>query len=438
MWTTFWLSSSLAVAHVGAPVDAVDVHAVDADARVLEASIGLGWTADGEDWRWVCHEAITTPEAVILPRYAVAGRRWLATVPRLEQSRTEDDAVYWTDDGCTWTASMGLSGHEVPAIDLDVAGLLALAVTADASASANGIWRSADGGTTFDLILSVDGHQFTSVLFSNGDSGVAVAGSYDNEGRGWLHWSADAGLTWESRSVVDGEVVVMAVHPSDAELGYFVVDGVGVETLYRTGDAGRTVEELLAPDNYISDVEVHASGAIWVAVGGTAFLHAADGRTLELVTEAPPGLGVAVDGDRVLLATRYELVNDALSEGSLAEGFTPQFSFASFDGALECPSGTRGQDVCAPLFRQLQVSLGLIGDTGLYGDTGETTPGTGAGGDGSSDHGSGTGTGFGDSADPEGGGRVDPVASKDAGCGGSAWVWLLPLGLFGFRRPRGA
>ena len=430
-WFLF-LSGSLAAAHVGAPIDSVDVHPVATDGRVLEASIGLGWTADGEDWRWVCHEAITTTDAVILPRYAVAGRRWVANVPRLEQARTQSDAIYWTDDGCSWTAATGMTGHEVPALDLDPSGTIALAVTADEDSDANGIWRSVDGGMAFEPVLSMAGHRFTSVRLSRGATEVAAAGSIDASGQGWMHWSSDAGRTWESRSVIEGEVVVMALHPTHSEVGYFVIDGVGVETLYRTADAGRTVEELLPPENYISDVEVGPAGDLWVAFGGTAFLHAADGQTLELVTTAPPGLGVFVDSDRVLLATRFELVNDALSEGSLTEGFAPRFSFVSFDGPLECPEGTEGHDVCVPLFPILQESLGMGGETGT-GDgsdleTGDDGMGGGASGGGVPS----------DTAARGEDGRVDPVASKNTGCGSSAWVWLLPLGLFGLGRPRGA
>ena len=61
-----WLLLTLtAQAHVGAPIDAIDAQAVDrADARLLEASIGVFWTDDGDDWRWVCHEAVTTADAI--------------------------------------------------------------------------------------------------------------------------------------------------------------------------------------------------------------------------------------------------------------------------------------------------------------------------------------------------------------------------------------
>jgi hypothetical protein len=426
MWIHLWAIGGLAGAHVGAPVDAVDVHQVETVGRVIEGSVGLAWTADGEDWRWVCHEAITTPDAVVLPRYAVAGRRWLATVPRLSEARTENDAVYWTDDGCSWSVASGLAGHEVPAIDLDPSGTLALAVTADEATGENAIWRSTDGGQSFEEVMSLRGHLFTSVLFADGATGTAAAGSVDAAGLGWAHWSTDAGVSWQSRQVIDGELVMMALHPAEARTGYFVVDGLGVETLYRTDDGGASAELLLDPEGFISDVEVGVSGELWVAFGGNAYLYAADGRTLDLVTEAPPGLGVSLATDRVMLATRFELVNDALAEGNIEEGFTPRFSFISFDGPLECAEGTPGHDVCAPLFPLLQESLGLVGDTG--------SPAGSGGGSGGADADDG-----GPSTDTSGSGaddRVDAAASKDAGCGGGAWVWLLPLGLIGLARPR--
>jgi len=420
MFLAFVLASVPALAHVGAPVDAVDIHPVGEAGRALEASVGLGWTEDGLDWRWVCHEAITTPDAVITPAYAFSGRRWLATVPRLEQSRTGADAVYWTDDGCTWSSALGLSGREVPAVDLELAGTIALAVTGDAE-GANSIYRSNDGGVSFEAALTLDDHIFNSVVIARGSAGTAVAGSVDASGRGYLHWSGDQGVSWTSTGVFDGEVVAMALHPTDPSVGYAVVDGTGVETLLRTGDGGRTVEVLIDPETYIADVEVGADGQVWVAFGGTAFLHAADGVTFELVTEAPPGLGVSLVDDQVLLATRYEFVNSALSEGSLSSGFEPVFTFESFDGALECPAGTRGADVCTPLFPRLQESLGL----GDFPDTGGSS-------------GSGAGSDRGDSGSAVGGPAVG--ASKDSGgCGSRAWLLLLPAVFFGGfrRRPAG-
>jgi hypothetical protein len=414
---------SLARAHVGAPVDAIDIHAVGDSGRLLEASIGLAWSESGDEWHWVCHEAITTADAVVTPHYAVAGRRWLGTVPRLEQARTGSDAVYWTDDGCTWTAATGLSGHEVPEVALNADGTIALAVTAD-TADSNSIHRSTDGGQTFTPVLTLPNHTFTSVVANPGGLSTAMAGSVDADGMGYLHWSTDDGATWQSHAVIEGEVVAMALHPADASQGYAVIDGTGVETLLRTTDAGESVDVILDPEGFIADVAVGADGAAWVAFGGSAFLHAADGVDFEVATEAPPGLGVQVLSDRVLLATRFELVNSALAEGSRADGFTGVFSFTSFDGPLSCPAGTPGADVCAPLFEVLQTSLGLGGE----GDTGSGGEGEGEGG--------GTGVDTEDPTDSPDSVEADASEDKSTGCGGSAWVVLLPFGLLGGQRRR--
>jgi len=407
-------------AHVGAPVDAVDVHAVDHDGRALEASIGLFWTEDGEDWRWVCHEAVTTDTAIITPRYAIAGRRWLVSVSRLEETRTLQDAVYWTDDGCTWTVSDGLTGREVPEVAIDDVGTIALAVTDDEGTAANHIFRSTDGGQTFAAVLEVPDQQLTSVVLGPNALGTAMVGGLDTDGNGWLHWSTDHGETWDSHLVAVGEVVAMAVHPTNANVGFAVIDGVGVETLLRTEDAGASVEVVLDPDGAITDVEVEASGGTWVSFSGSAYLYAEDGVEFGLVTNAPPGIGLGLQADNTMLATRFELVNDALAEGTRADGFTPRFSFVAVDGPLECAEGTHGADICGPLYPLLEQSLGLVEPV----DTGGSE-GSGDGGDG-------------DVPSPDTASIDSDATDKSdstCGCNKGAWVLLLPLGAFA-RRPR--
>ena len=418
-----WLLLTLnAMAHVGAPIDAIDAQAVAGpDGRLLEASIGLFWTDDGEDWRWICHEAVTTADAVITPRYAAAGRRWLVNIPRLEQARTLEDAVYWTDDGCSWSAATGLTGHEVPEVAIDEVGAVALAVTADEDAESNHIYRSTDGGQSFTAVKTVPAQRLTSVVMAPSALGTAMVGGVDTAGNGWLHWSSDRGETWDSHEVVEGEVLAMALHPTDAKLGYAVIDGVGVETLLRTDDSGRTVSTLLSPDGALTDVEVEPTGGVWVSFAGNAYLYAEDGLEYELVTDAPPGAGVGLADGLVMLATRFELVNEALVEGTRDGGFTPRFTFLSVDGPLTCPTGSEGADICDPLYPVLIESLGEPLDTGGLPD----------GGDGGDDGEGGAGASADDTAAPS------PTADKDGTCGcrQGAWVLLLPLGLL-FRRPR--
>jgi len=124
-----------------------------------------------------------------------------------------------------------------------------------------------------------------------------------------------------------------------------------------------------------------------------------------------------------LLATRFELVNSALSEGTRADGFEPVFSFVSFDGPLDCPADTAGAEVCAPLYPRLLTSLGLGGGS----DTGGGGGAEGGGGDGTAD-----GYDAADSAEPS---RGDGASSKGGeGCGKAGLLLLLPFGLIGVRR----
>lgn len=420
-----WLLVALAAhAHVGAPIDAIDAHAVEADGRLLEASIGVFWTEDGSDWRWICHEAVTTPEALITPHYAVSGRRWLVSIARLEEARTLEDAVYWTDDGCTWNVATGLTGREVPEVAIDDSGTVALAITNDEGTTANHIFRSTDGGQSFSAVLEVPEQLLTSVVMAPSALGTAMVGGVDIAGNGWLHWSADHGETWDSHLVVEGEVVAMALHPTDAQVGYAVIDGVGIETLLRTDDAGRSVAVVLDPDGALTDVEVEAGGGVWVSFAGTAYLYAEQGVDYALVTDAPPGIGLGLNDELVMLATRFELVNDALSEGTREAGFTPRFTFTSVDGPLTCPEGSQTADICGPLYPVLVESLGERRDTGSPLDSG------GGGGGGDVDGGDVDGS----SQDTAAQSATD---GKDASCGcqQGAWVLLLPLGFF-LRRPR--
>ena len=222
----------------------------------------------------------------------------------------------------------------------------------------------------------------------------------------------------------------MALHPTDRQVGYAVINGVGVETLLRTDDAGASVSVVLAPDGALTDVEVESTGGVWVSFAGNAYLYAEDGVEYELVTDAPPGIGVGLHNELVMLATRFELVNDALAEGTREDGFTPRFTFLSVDGPLTCPEGSQVAEICEPLYPLLIESLGERLDTGMPLDSGDDGGGV-SGGSGSGTGGTGAdGTSSDDTAT---GSAADQ--DKSCGCNQGAWILLLPLGLL-LRRPR--
>jgi hypothetical protein len=394
-------------AHVGAPLDAVDLHPQPGGGLVLQASVGLVHTSDGEDWRWICHEAVTTPEAVILPRYAVAGRRWLVTVPELAQARDGQHAVWWTDDGCTWAPSGGLTGQEVPAIAISADGAVALAATTGPEAP--GLHRSTDGGASFGVALQPGGPVTSAWISPDGAHAWATADLGD-AGHLLLH-SADGGLSWTARPADPAlappgiGLRVLAGHPSDAAQAWLVVDDVGPDRLLHATGSGAALRLALSPDGAITDAEVRGDGEVWLAFAGTAFLQSADGVDFQLVEAAPPGLGLAFGPDAVWLATRFELLNSAVAVGDPAAGFTPTFSFVDLDGPLACPAGTEGAEVCVPLYGVLEdVLIGGGLDSGAAPDSGGTPAAGGGGG------------------------------AKERGCGGGALGVLALLGLGASRR----
>ena len=398
-------------AHVGAPLDAVDLHPQPGGGLVLQASVGLIHSADGDDWRWVCHEAVTMPEAVILPRYAVAGRRWLVTVPELAQARGGQDAVWWTEDGCTWTAAAGLTGQEVPAIAISADGALALAATAGPGAP--GVSRSTDGGATFTAAVAPGG-PVRSVWLSP-DGQIAWAAADLGDGGHVVLQSADGGATWTAHPADPAlapagvGLRVLAGHPTDPAEAWLVVDDVGPDRLLHATAGGAALRLALSPDGALTDAEQRDDGELWLAFSGTAFLRSDDGVEFHLVEAAPPGLGLAFGDGAVWLATRFELLNSAVAVGDAEAGFVPTFSFTDLDGPLECPAGTAGAEVCAPLYGVLEdVLLGGGLDSGGAIDSAGGAPAAGGrGGD------------------------------KDGGCGGGAALALIGLAALGAsgRRP---
>lgn len=378
--TALLLLTRLAAAHVGAPLDSIDVHPVQGNpsGRILEASVGLVVTSDGDDWRWVCHEAVTTPDAVVAPRYAAESGRTLAWVPDLAQARTEADAVYWTDDHCEWTPSTGLTGETVDDVALFADGTVALAVTDDGDGT-DAIYRSTDGGQSFSLLEdTVTDGIFTGITVSA--TGVAIASVEHEESHTELWWSTDGGSSWAvstiERQTPDGAPIglqVGALHPTNPATAYIWTDLPERDVLLRTNDAGTTWTPVLEADGFITDVSVGADNHVWVGLSGQGWLSSDNGIDFSLSTSAPPGLGVHEAADATWVASRFELLNEALYEGTEAGGFTPVFSFYDLDGPLDCPADSTSAQVCDPLYGILENTLfGTTGDTGLPDDDPDT------------------------------------------------------------------
>src|SRR5262249_43600749 len=181
------------------------------------------------------------------------------------------DGVYKsTDAGETWT-NVGLPKSEhIPRVLVhpkngDV--VFACAAGALWSDSADrGLYRTADGGKTWDLVLKGSNLSTgcSSVTIDPGSPDVLFAGMWDFRRKGWtfrsggdgprapsgsgLYRSADAGRTWtELPAGRDGLPpkpwgrVEVVVAPSDAKIVYALIESDS-SALYRSSDGGKTWE----------------------------------------------------------------------------------------------------------------------------------------------------------------------------------------------------
>lgn len=118
--------------------------------------------------------------------------------------------------------------------------------------SGNGVWLSTDGGETWDLVPS-------------GSLKCTAIAVHPTDPTVW--YVAGTGGVWRSgtEQVLSGHVTDLVMDPTDPELLYAAVFGIG---LYRSGDGGKTWGPVLAPMTFgYSHIAMGLSGAY-----GTSFL----------------------------------------------------------------------------------------------------------------------------------------------------------------------
>jgi len=413
MWIALLLTASPppAHAHAGADITAVDVERQD----LIET--GFGVLLDRDDrWQWICHEAVTTDDAIITPRYTISPDDvMLVAVPDLEQARELGHAVYRSVDGCSWDPVQGLDDQAVSNVlflDADVA----LASTAELrDGRTGGLFRSHDGGQSFSVVEPVEqGRLF--LRFAASDQAVWTASFVPDEpDRAQAHVSTDGGQTWTTHDLdlsawtetqTTLSVQPLAAHgPDQAWIAASVLTG---HVLLHTTDAGQSWQVAHTFDGTLLDGGVGPDGAVWVLEGPTGTWRSTNGSDFARVN-APPAVGIGVFDTYATLATSvaftggltYTLAPDGESAITLAG--------PDLDGPLDCPADSDQAQVCEALWDNVRIAQPV--DTGDTGDSGDDTD----------------------------------ADVPDPGCGcasaGSPTLAILPLGLLGglalLRRRRG-
>jgi photosystem II stability/assembly factor-like uncharacterized protein len=173
------------------------------------------------------------------------------------------DGVYRSRDGGTTWARMGLERSEhiaeilVDPRDSDVVYVAAEGPLWSAGGE-RGLFKTADGGSTWDAILDIDEDTgVTSVAFAPGNPDVIYAATYQRRRRAWsflgggpgsgIHKSADAGATWVrvSEGLPEGDMgkIGLAVTPAAPDVVFATIEADTSERgFYRSADRGESWE----------------------------------------------------------------------------------------------------------------------------------------------------------------------------------------------------
>ncbi|MCX5744911.1 MAG: hypothetical protein NT062_20675 [Proteobacteria bacterium] len=364
----------------------------DAHSQYVRTTFGLLISHDDCTFRWVCEQNIGYGGAFD-PKYAIAtdGTIFATTYNGLRVSR---------DNGCTFTtatadAPVGDPGRIaelwIDAIDIGPTGEIWVA-TAD-SGHPNNVYRSTDNGVTFaPRGMSSPTIWWKSVLVAPTDpqrayvTGYQVAGVAPDGGQlpptAHLMRTDDGGATWfESplAGVTLGQQAVsyvVGVSPTDADTILYATEyshPPSGDRLYRSRDGGATLTEVLATTSHIHNVTFLDASTVVVAAGpADSFISVDGGATfaplkgyLDAQNNAPQLDCVGKRGDELFgCGANWNPDFKAIVRSTDAAHWTKVTRFVEIAGPLECPAGTPGADVCAPLWSGsggLQEQFGTTG-----------------------------------------------------------------------------
>ncbi|NNC80437.1 MAG: glycosyl hydrolase [Acidimicrobiales bacterium] len=174
------------------------------------------------------------------------------------------DGVYRSDDGGESWLQIGLERSEhISDILIDPRDGNVVYVAAEgplwSSGGERGLYKTTDGGATWELVLSVDDDTgVTSAVFAPDDPDVIYAATYQRRRRVWsflgggpgsgIHTSSDRGQTWTkaTKGLPEGEMgrIGLAVTPAAPEIVYATIEAADEKEkgFYRSTNRGRTWE----------------------------------------------------------------------------------------------------------------------------------------------------------------------------------------------------
>jgi photosystem II stability/assembly factor-like uncharacterized protein len=289
---------------------------------VASASGGLWKTTNrGHTWRNVFDDmpvstfgdvAISASDANIV--YAGTGEQ------NNRQSTSWGNGVYRSDDGGETWRHLGLdeTRHigkvEIDPTDPDVVFVAALG-NLWREHEARGVFRSRDGGGTWEKVLYVDAHTgAVDMVMDPSDPNTLYAATYQRRRRTWgfngggpgsgIYKTTDGGDTWRelTEGVPDGDKgrIGLAIARSNPQVLSALIQHASESGTYRSVDAGETwtkVNDQNGRPMYYSEIFIDPSNENRVYTLATTSHRSEDGgRTFEVIAERPSyDVGVHAD-----------------------------------------------------------------------------------------------------------------------------------------------
>lgn len=354
------MASTGAQAHSADALDVIDVVTTEADGRVdLELTVGLGVQV-GDAFHWVCHEAVTAPDALQSPRYRrTASGAWLAWLRDAAQAR--DGVALWrSTDGCAWQAATGLAGLGLLEVDpdpLDAGRALAVARDPEGLTS---LLASTDGGASWSPVAEVTGAPFGVRFDRDGVAWVGARGDAAPE-----VWRRAVEGTWTRQVLDHPAAAAWVVAASGDGRAWAVVDPDGVDAMFATTDGGATWSASPDPDGEIVDGCPDGDGGAWWIVNGDLVVGTAAAEPL-----LDRGIGLGRSADSTWF-TSHPVVTGWLAGRLDADGVAPVWTAADVTQPLACPADSDVARVCAPLWPSVEAQLAAVSGGGPR-DTGDT------------------------------------------------------------------
>ncbi len=327
----------------------------------------LVWTTFGilipretDDWDWVCEEVTGGSSGTgfaVLP----SGTWFISTV----------NGLFTSADRCQWEVVPAFEGWFVTQVASDPVDPRVLWVATASGDRTNALWRSQDGGKTFDAFGDF-GEMATVRGFRLNAKGTRIIAVGWRDSLPYL-WRWD-GVDWEELLIEGAEkwsLLALGVDAQDPGTSWIGLHSYDLDRVVSVSSEGVFTARYDLPDVITAFATGPQPGQVDVGGRNAGWAHSDDGgqNFTDLDTTPEAGCFIDHDGERWFCTNNWADGAAVFSGDSLGEDLTPRLLFGDVHGVLECPAGSTTQAMCEPLWEAVRETSGLdVGDDDVAGD----------------------------------------------------------------------